>query len=98
MTIEMKPGDNFIWPDVPEDLEPWGSALQKVQQTEKKEMREGMSTQGQNLQLVPRNERDATREQARALLEGKIRWRPGWEKHMTGTEPLGAAIGPTATV
>lgn len=97
MTIEMKSGDDFVYPDVPEDLEPWDSALQKVR-GEEKEAREGRSEQGQNLQVVPTDEKVATREQARALLAGKSRWRPGWEKNMTGTEPRGAEVGPTATV
>jgi len=90
MTIEMKPGDNFVWPDVLEDLGPWDKALQEVREEERKEAREGRSAQGQVLGNVPRDERGATREQARDLLEGKVRWRPGWETYKTGTEPLGA--------
>jgi len=98
MTIEMKPGDKFVWPDVPEDLGPWEKGLQEAQQKERDEAKEGRSMQGQDLHIVPRDERKTITEQARALLEGKIRWKPGWEKHGTGTEPPGAQARPAPTV
>lgn len=98
MTIEMKAGDNFVWPDAPEDLEPWNQKLQRAQEEEKKEAMEGRTQAGTNLQPVPRDERKGIREQARALLEGRQKWKPGWQVHGTETGPLGAQGGVSATV
>lgn len=87
MTIEMKSGDNFLWPDAPEDLGPWEKQFEDARVKERKAMMEGSTKQGQDLRVVPRDERMGVREMARELLGGKVGWRPGWEKYMTGTEP-----------
>lgn len=98
MTIEMKPGDNFVWPDAPADLAPWDKSLLDATRKEKEGLREGFSEQGQRLGEVPGGEKKSVREQARALLEGKARWRPSWEVNGTGTAPLRAGEArPTAT-
>ena len=88
MTIELQPGDNFVWPDPPEDLEPWDKKLQDATEMQKKEMQEGRSKQGQDLQPVPEQQRKTLKDQARALLEGRVKWKPGREELGRGASPV----------
>ncbi len=98
MTIEMKSGDNFLWPDAPEDLGPWDKTFHDARAKEREAVMEGSTDQGQDLRVVPREERMGVREMARELLGGKVGWRPGWEKYMTGTEPQGGESREGATM
>ena len=98
MTIEMKTGDNFVWPDVPEDLEPWNKRVEQALEKEKEAQKEGRSQQGQELGRVGDEARTSLREKARALLEGKVKWRPGWQEHGVGMGPLGAEAKPGASL
>ena len=65
-----------MWPEEPEDLKPWN----------KQEMEDSVK-EGEKLQsrmMDPTNVNDerrtAMKEQAKALLEGKMKWRPMAEK------------------
>lgn len=93
MTIEMQSGDGFVWPEQPADLEPWDKKVQDAAGRERRVMMEGRSAQGQDLKVVGRGEREGLRERARALLEGRVRWRAGG-----GVAPVGMGEArPTAT-
>jgi large subunit ribosomal protein L23 len=72
MTVELE--RPFVWPEEPEDYSPWN----KEQMEASKEMQEKMSEEDGSRKdmLVNEDRRKAMREQAKALLEGRVRWKP----------------------
>ncbi|KAI9705410.1 MAG: hypothetical protein M1836_006165 [Candelina mexicana] len=74
MTVEME--RPFVWPDEPEDFEPWDKKTYDAAQESQKAEREKYSLKAtQN----PPEDRETIAEQARRLLTGKERWRAQWE-------------------
>jgi len=99
MTIEMKPGDNFVWPEVPAEVEEKkNSAQNEAVKMEREEQKENRSEQGQYLGNTAKKEKKGLREKARALLEGKVKWRPGWEESGTRMLPLEGEARSSASV
>ena len=72
MTVELE--RPFVWPEEPEDYSAWN----KEQMEASKEMQEKMSEAEGNRKdlLINEDRRKAMREQAKALLEGRVRWKP----------------------
>ncbi|KAL6719307.1 mitochondrial 54S ribosomal protein YmL41 [Lecanora helva] len=101
MTIEMAQGDNFVWPDPPEDLAPWEKGMQDAMKRDREEMEEGRGRRSGQGRVVlgemGERERGGLRERARALLEGRVKWRPGWEQQ-GGLAPLGGEGRSSASV
>lgn len=86
MTVELAqegPGQGpFVWPDAPEDLEPWGTkqyeeAREKQDKWEERERNRGMNW--------PEDMKSLS-EQARELLRGDVKWRGGELIGGTGEE------------
>ena len=97
MMIEMKAGDNFVWPEVPEDIQNRSTELRDAIRKQKKEMEEGRSPQGQYLHKVGENQREGLREKARALLQGKLKWKSQLEETGGGMLPLGGETRPSVS-
>jgi len=79
MTIEMPQSMPFVWPEEPEDLEPWDVKVQRAEQKERRVQREDRTRQGTVRGVPVEADRKSLKAQADALLHGKRRWRPGWE-------------------
>ncbi|RMX87967.1 hypothetical protein D0869_01958 [Hortaea werneckii] len=80
MTVELE--SPFVWPDAPkteEEYRPWNRAEVKKGMEENMEVQERMS-QGADQKGVSHERRTAMREQAKALLEGRERWKPGMNR------------------
>ncbi|KAL1303737.1 hypothetical protein AAFC00_007082 [Neodothiora populina] len=78
MTVEMdKP---FVWPAVPEgeDLAPWNPETFRASQKENEEYANRRGRLADT--MYSQKDRDELRVQAKSLLEGKEKWRPGMEK------------------
>lgn len=71
MTVELE--RPFVWPKQPEDLSPWN----KAEREESSELEKEMTKMSGSLKDTYVNEerRKAMREQAKELLEGKVRWK-----------------------
>ncbi|MCJ1416098.1 hypothetical protein MMC32_002433 [Xylographa parallela] len=83
MTVEMgkvegMAGGAFVWPKEEEDLEPWDKkawdAAQEAQEVENDKF-------GPDAAKLPPADRKTMAEQAKALLEGKLIWRPSWRDY-----------------
>ncbi|KAI7611635.1 hypothetical protein KC343_g11499, partial [Hortaea werneckii] len=77
MTVELE--SPFVWPDAPkteEEYQPWNRAEVKKGAEENQEVQERMSP-GADQKGVSHERRTAMKEQAKALLEGRERWKPG---------------------
>ncbi|MCJ1399715.1 hypothetical protein MMC11_002917 [Xylographa trunciseda] len=83
MTVEMGKvdgmgGGSFVWPKEEEDLEQWDKkvwdAAQAGQETENERLGPGAAQ-------LPPTDRKTMAEQAKALLEGKLIWRPSWRDY-----------------
>lgn len=72
MTVELE--RPFVWPEEPEDYSAWNK--QEVEDSEKEQDEFGKKMQRDADTLVNDERRTAMREQARALLEGKQKWKP----------------------
>ncbi|TKA72702.1 hypothetical protein B0A55_06486 [Friedmanniomyces simplex] len=81
MTVEL--ARPFVWPPEPEDYKPWNREENRLSREEQEEMQEraGMTA---DAMAVPEERRVKLREQARALLEGKQKWRPGGGRIVEG--------------
>lgn len=89
MTIEMDgPKAAFVWPDPPEDMEPWDKKMTDMVQ--KQEIQRSTSTTegGTDVKLVPTEKRKLLRRQAQDLLSGKTKWTPGWADFQRDGRPL----------
>ena len=80
MTIEMAQGDSFVWPEEPKDMEPWDKTMQDRIAEVRKERMKGIDKSGRDLKQKGEDEKSRLRERAKALLSGKVRWKPGWEE------------------
>lgn len=72
MTVELE--RPFVWPEPVEDLSPWNQKEVQESEKEQQQMQKMASPTGDAEVHVERRER--MREQAKALLEGRERWRP----------------------
>ena len=77
MTIEMESGREFVWPDVPEDLEKWDKKTHDEGRKERRAREKERTDQGTELGLVGEEEKKSLREMAGELLGGRRRWTPG---------------------
>ncbi|KAL2221834.1 putative mitochondrial ribosomal protein L23 [Thermoascus aurantiacus ATCC 26904] len=74
MTIEM--AEPFVWPEEPKDFSPW----EKNQFYEATEYQEKQGKpQTESAKEPNEAEREAYAEQAKLMLEGKLKWRPTWQ-------------------
>lgn len=72
MTVELE--DPFVWPDELEDLSEWNKKEKEKEEEEGAQAQKKMRPTGDA--VVEEERRERMREQAKALLEGKERWRP----------------------
>jgi large subunit ribosomal protein L23 len=72
MTVELE--RPFVWPEEPEDFSEWNKAEMEDQDKEQQKMSKKMEPTGDT--IVNEERRERMREQARALLEGRVRWKP----------------------
>lgn len=77
MTVELEEGNEFVWPEVPKDLEPWDKQLKDEERRDLDVREKDRTKQGTILGLVPDEERKTLRQKARELLGGKKMWTPG---------------------
>ncbi|MCJ1472422.1 hypothetical protein MMC13_001070 [Lambiella insularis] len=91
MTVEMgvadlgegATGGPFVWPEEEKDLEAWDkTAWDAAQKTQEAENEKFGPKKGQ----LPRGDRQTMAEQAKALLEGKMIWRPSWRDYGRAVE------------
>ena len=82
MTIEMPQSRPFVWPAPIEDFRAWDKERQDL--TEKEQEEEHDRRQGPTGQTKQPMDGKTLREQAKELLEGKRRWRAGWEDYGRG--------------
>jgi large subunit ribosomal protein L23 len=73
MTVQLaKP---FVWPEEPEDFEDWNKDV--VEESDK-EMEKQQKLLGSDKDtVINEDRRERMKEQAKALLSGKTKWRPG---------------------
>ncbi|MCJ1245478.1 hypothetical protein MMC30_002682 [Trapelia coarctata] len=71
-------GGEFVWPEEEEDLEPWDKRAWDAAQAAQKAENE---TFGPDAPTLPKGDRKTMAEQAKALLEGNIIWRPSWRDY-----------------
>ncbi|KAI9829859.1 MAG: hypothetical protein M1819_005957 [Sarea resinae] len=82
MTVEMdKP---FVWPEEPADFSPWDKERMEAAQKSQKEYRESFLPDANQ---KPAKGKKSLAEQAKALLEGKERWKPQPEEEDEATIP-----------
>ncbi len=78
MTVELVQGVRgqgpFVWPEVPEDLSPWGLREEGEEKYLKERRRQ---TEMRERGEVEKGDKESLREKARELLAGKVRWRSG---------------------
>ncbi|KAK3677946.1 mitochondrial 54S ribosomal protein YmL41 [Recurvomyces mirabilis] len=74
ITVELE--RPFVWPKMPEDLGEWKPVENKMAGVEQQGMQERMGGASDAF-AVEEGRRRGMREQARALLEGREKWRPG---------------------
>ena len=83
MTVELvqgKPGQGpFVWPEEPRDLKEWGKEEKEAEEKFKEEQRKRQMPD-ERYKLEPEDAK-GLRERARALLGGRVRWRPSWEEY-----------------
>lgn len=79
MTIEMPQSMPFVWPEEPQDQDPWNVKVQRAGEKERRLQLEDRSDQGTVMGVPVEGDRKSLKSQAEALLTGKTRWRPGWE-------------------
>ena len=72
MTVELE--RPFVWPEEPEDMSPWNQEQMEASQKMQEERSERDGTR-KDL-FVNEDRRKSMREQAKALLEGKVKWKP----------------------
>ncbi|KAK3638636.1 mitochondrial 54S ribosomal protein YmL41 [Elasticomyces elasticus] len=81
MTVELE--RPFVWPAEPEDFKPWNKEENKMADQEQSAMQERLGGTKDAL-TIPTERRVKMREQAKALLEGRERWRPGGGRGVEG--------------
>lgn len=72
MTVELE--EPFQWPEVPEDFKEFNQDQMQSYEEATKAMRDKQAPTGDT--VVNEDRRKAMREQAKALLEGKAKWKP----------------------
>lgn len=72
MTVELE--RPFVWPEAPEDLSEWNQDQVRMGQDMQKEMQRKSMPTGDT--VINKERREAMRDQAKALLEGKAQWKP----------------------
>ena len=61
-------------------MEPWDKTMQDRIAEVRKERMKGIDKSGRDLKQKGEDEKSRLRERAKALLSGKVRWKPGWEE------------------
>ena len=87
MTVELE--RPFVWPEPPSDFKAWNKEQVEMSEKEQKDAGERMGP-GRDT-YVNKGRRESMREQAKALLEGRARWKPPVEKD------AGAVLRPRVT-
>ena len=77
MTVELE--RPFAWPERPDDLKPWNGEENKLANEEQASLGARLGVQADQ-QGVSDERRTSMREQAKALLEGREKWKPGVSK------------------
>lgn len=72
MTVELE--RPFVWPAEPEDLSAWNKDEMEASRELNEKMSELMGPRKDT--MINEDRRKSMREQARALLEGRVRWKP----------------------
>ncbi|KAK5165595.1 mitochondrial 54S ribosomal protein YmL41 [Saxophila tyrrhenica] len=76
MTVELE--RPFVWPEEPEDYAEWNKGEMEESEEEQKKLQESL---GPTRDTIGNEERrTAMRDQAKALLEGRVKWKPVAEK------------------
>ncbi|KAK3073607.1 mitochondrial 54S ribosomal protein YmL41 [Teratosphaeriaceae sp. CCFEE 6253] len=86
MTVELE--RPFVWPAEPEDFKAWNKAENWAAGEEQEAYQERMGSTSDAL-AVSQERRVRMREQAKALLEGRERWRSGGSASMDGVGMYG---------
>ena len=81
MTVELE--RPFAWPEEPEDLSAWNRREVGLQQEEQEGFQERQGPTSDQMG-VPEERSRSMREQARALLEGRVKWRPAGNRGFLG--------------
>ena len=66
----------FVWPEEPEDYSPWNKDESKLATEEQREFQMELAPD-KDRRAVSDVRREKLREQAKALLEGREKWKPG---------------------
>ena len=77
MTVELE--RPFAWPERPEDLKDWNAEQMKLGNEDQRALGARMGVQSDQ-HGVSDERRTSMREQAKALLEGREKWKPGVSK------------------
>ena len=77
MTVELE--RPFVWPERPDDLEPWNAEENRMGGEEQAALGSRLGMQADQ-QGVSDERRVSMREQAKALLEGREKWKPGMSR------------------
>lgn len=72
MTVELE--RPFVWPEPLEDMKDFGQEQVHSYEEEMKQLRDASSPTGDT--MVNEERRKSMREQAKALLEGRAKWKP----------------------
>lgn len=73
MTVELE--RPFVWPAEPENYDAWGKKQTEANTKDNEAIQERMASTGDTIGQSD-DARKAMREQAKALLEGRERWKP----------------------
>lgn len=75
----------FVWPAEPEDLKPWNREEIEMAEEEQAAFTEREMSSTSDAVGAADEHREAMRDQAKALLEGKVKWKPV-DNRWTGTK------------
>lgn len=73
MTVDLV--EPFVWPEAPESYTDWNKEQIELSAPDNKTMMEKMGSQRDT--YINKDRREAMREQAKALLEGRETWKKG---------------------
>ncbi len=80
MTVELE--RPFVWPEEPESYDEWNKTEMKESEETQKELAEANGP-GKDA-IVNKDRRGKMREQAKALLEGNVKWKAGEDRKGSG--------------
>ena len=75
MTVELS--RPFVWPAEPEDYKEWNKEEAQASEKDSEVFSESMGPIADT--SIGKDRREAMRDQAKALLEGKARWKPAFK-------------------